>query len=60
MIEESSEPMATDRITVLEGFGAMRIFLEAIWRRQGKSSEEIAFVLAWISTERNWPNAGRR
>jgi hypothetical protein len=46
MIEESSEPKATDRITVLEGFGAMRIFLEAIWRRQGKSSEEIAFVLA--------------
>jgi len=46
MTDESPEPKATDRITVLEGFGAMRVFLEAIWRRQGKTSQEIAFVLA--------------
>jgi hypothetical protein len=46
MTEESSELRATDRITVLEGFGAMRVFLEAIWRRQGMTSQEIAFVLA--------------
>ena len=49
--ERGVEWPRTDRITVLEGFGAMRIFLEAIWRRQGKTSEEIAFVLAgsqWV------------
>ena len=45
MIEKSAEPKATDKITVLEGFDAMRIFLETIWQRQGRSPEDIAFVL---------------
>jgi hypothetical protein len=35
----------TDAITVLEGFDAVRIFLETLWHRQGKDAAEIAFVL---------------
>jgi hypothetical protein len=45
MIEKIAEPKATDKITVLEGFDAMRVFLETIWQRQGKAPEDIAFVL---------------
>jgi hypothetical protein len=36
---------AIDTITVIEGYDAMRIFLETVWRRHGKSVEEIAFLL---------------
>jgi hypothetical protein len=36
---------ATDTITVIEGYDAMRIFLEAVWRRHDKPIEEIAFLL---------------
>lgn len=42
----------TDTITLVEGFGAMRIFLETVWRRHGKSNEEIEFVLGGS----NWPD----
>jgi hypothetical protein len=45
MIEKIAEPKATDKITVLEGFDAMRVILETIWQRQGKAPEDIAFVL---------------
>jgi hypothetical protein len=45
MIDKIAEPKATDKITVLEGFDAMRAFLETIWQRQGKAPEDIAFVL---------------
>ncbi len=45
MTAESSVPRATDTITVLEGFDAMRVFLEVIWQRQDRTSHEIAFVL---------------
>jgi len=45
MTEEGSEPRATDTITVLEGFEAMPVFLEVIWQRQDRASQEIAFVL---------------
>ena len=36
---------ATDTITVIEGYDAMRVFLEAVWRRHDKPIEEIAFLL---------------
>jgi hypothetical protein len=29
---------ATDTITVVEGYDAMRIFLETVWRRHGKTT----------------------
>jgi hypothetical protein len=36
---------ATDTITVIEGYDAMRVFLETVWRRHGEPVEEIAFLL---------------
>jgi hypothetical protein len=41
----SEVPSATDKITVLEGCDAMRVFLQAAWERQGKDGEEIALLL---------------
>ena len=38
----------TDTITVVEGYDAMRIFLEAVWRRHGKAVEGIEFLLAGL------------
>ena len=51
MAEEMIQLRLTDTMTVLEGFDAMRIFLETVWLRQGKDAEEIAFVLGgsrWV------------
>jgi len=51
MTAESSVPRAMDTITVLEGFDAMRVFLEVIWQRQDRTSHEIGFVLGgsrWV------------
>src|SRR5258708_9160570 len=51
MTAESSVPRVTDTITVLEGFDAMRVFLEVIWQRQDRTSHEIGFVLGgsrWV------------
>ena len=45
MTETAAGPTASDTITVIEGFVAMRIFLATVWRRQGKPPEDIAFVL---------------
>lgn len=39
---------ATDTITVIEGYDAMRIFLETIWRRQGKTDEEIELLIGGL------------
>jgi hypothetical protein len=42
---------ATDTITIIEGYDAMRIFLETIWRRHGKTNEEIELLvgaLKWV------------
>jgi hypothetical protein len=42
---------ATDTITIVEGYDAMRVFLETIWRRHGKTNEEIELlvgVLKWV------------
>jgi hypothetical protein len=36
---------ATDTITVIEGYDAMRVFLEIVWRRHGRPIEEVAFLL---------------
>jgi hypothetical protein len=36
---------ASDNITVLEGFDAMRLFLAMVWRRLGREPQDIAFVL---------------
>jgi putative AlgH/UPF0301 family transcriptional regulator len=49
-METAAVPKPTDEITVIEGFDAMRVFLETVWRREGKALEEIAFLLggsAW-------------
>jgi hypothetical protein len=39
---------ATDTITVVEGYDAMRIFLETVWRRHGKTDEEIELLLGGL------------
>jgi hypothetical protein len=39
---------ATDTITVVEGYDAMRIFLEAVWRRHGETGNEIDFILGGL------------
>jgi hypothetical protein len=39
---------ATDTITVVEGYDAMRIFLETIWRRQGKTAGEIELLIGGL------------
>ena len=36
---------ATDTITVIEGYDAVRVFLETVWRRHDKPVDEIAFML---------------
>jgi hypothetical protein len=36
---------ATDTITVIEGYDAVRLFLEAVWRRHGKCAEEIELIV---------------
>ena len=45
---------ATDTITIVEGYDAMRIFLETIWRRHGKTNEEIELLvgaLKWVDSK---------
>jgi hypothetical protein len=39
---------ATDTITVVEGYDAMRTFLEIIWRRQGKTAGEIELLIGGL------------
>lgn len=41
-----------ETITLVEGFGAMRICLETVWRRHDKSNDEIEFVLGGLK----WPD----
>jgi hypothetical protein len=38
----------TDMITVVEGYDAMRIFLETVWQRQGKSAGEIELLIGGL------------
>jgi hypothetical protein len=39
---------ATDTITVVEGYDAMRIFLETIWRRRCKTAGEIELLIGGL------------
>lgn len=39
---------ATDTIATVEGYDAMRIFLETVWRRHGKADEEIELLLGGL------------
>jgi hypothetical protein len=39
---------ATDTITLIEGYDAMRIFLETVSLRLGKTDEEIDFIVAGL------------
>jgi hypothetical protein len=39
---------ASDTITVVEGYDAMRIFLETISQRDGKTSEEIELLIGGL------------
>jgi hypothetical protein len=45
MAEAHAEPKPSDTITVIEAFDAMRIFLAAVWQRQGKASEDLALIM---------------
>jgi hypothetical protein len=39
---------ATDTITLIEGYDAMRIFLETVLLRVGKTDEEIDFIMGGL------------
>ena len=39
---------ASDTITVVEGYDAMRIFLETVMRRHGKTDEEIELLIGGL------------
>jgi hypothetical protein len=50
-LEFTAEPKSTDTLTAREAFDAMRLFLEAIWQREGRPSDEIAFLIGgsrWV------------
>jgi hypothetical protein len=38
----------TDMITVVEGYDAMRIFLETVWQRRGKPAGEIQLLIGGL------------
>jgi hypothetical protein len=44
---------ATDTITLVEGYDAMRIFLETVSRRHGMTDEEIEFII-WCLEMGRW------
>ena len=48
MTEDMAIMKATDTITVVEGYDAMRIFLETVWRCHGKTDEEIELLLGGL------------
>jgi hypothetical protein len=52
MTDPTVSVAASDTITVMEGFDAMRIFLTTVLRRHGKTPEEIAFRPRWIDMGR--------
>jgi hypothetical protein len=43
--EDVTKLNATDTITLIEGYDAMRIFLETVSLRLGKTDEEIDFIV---------------
>lgn len=44
MTEDVTTTNATDTVTLIEGYDAMRIFLETALLRLGKTDEEIDFI----------------
>ncbi|HEY3636691.1 MAG TPA: hypothetical protein VGK90_00970 [Rhizomicrobium sp.] len=42
-------------LTELEAFDAMRVFLEAFWRRGGSRSEDLRNLLSWMNRA-PWPS----
>ena len=48
MTEDVTIMNATDTITLIEGYDAMRIFLETVSRRLGKTDEEIDFIVGGL------------
>jgi hypothetical protein len=49
-METDAVPKPTDRIT-----DAMRVFLQTVWRREGKALEEIALLLGGSAWEDGAP-----
>ena len=48
MTEDVTIMNATDTITLIEGYDAMRIFLETVLLRLGKTDEEIDFIVGGL------------
>ena len=48
MTEDVTKMNATDTITLIEGYDAMRIFLESVSLRLGKTDEEIDFIVGGL------------
>ena len=48
MTEDVTIMNATDTITLIEGYDAMRIFLESVSLRLGKTDEEIDFIVGGL------------
>ena len=48
MTDDVNIVSATDTITLIEGYDAMRIFLETVSLRLGKTEEEIDFVVGGL------------
>ena len=48
MTEDVAIVSATDTITLIEGYDAMRIFLETVSLRLGKTDEEIDLIVAGL------------
>jgi hypothetical protein len=46
--EDMTRMNATDTITLIEGYDAMRIFLASVSLRLGKTGEEIDFIVAGL------------
>ena len=48
MTEDVNIVSATDTITLIEGYDAMRIFLETVSLRLGKTDEEVDFIIGGL------------
>ena len=48
MTDDVNIVSATDTITLIEGYDAMRIFLETVLLRLGKTDEEIDFIVGGL------------
>ena len=46
----------TGTITVIEGYDAIRVFVEAVWRRHGKPGDQIEFLLGGMKMGRRGVN----